>query len=57
MSNRKKRHKFDRSEKIGAIIFIALILALVLLGLSYSPEGKFSSSFFDDVSNAVRWKK
>jgi len=56
MISHKKRHKFDKSEIIGAIIFITLILALVLLGLTYSPDAKFSSSFFEDVSNAVQWK-
>lgn len=56
MGIRKQRHKFDKSEIIGAIIFIALILTLILLGLSYSPDGDFSSSFFEDVSNAIRWK-
>lgn len=56
MNSQKKRHEFDKSEIIGAIIFIALILALVLLGLTYSPDGTFSSSFFEDVSNAVQWK-
>ena len=57
MSNRNKRHKFDKSEIISAIIFILLIFTLALLGFTYNPDGTFSSSFFDDVSNAVQWKK
>lgn len=57
MSNRKNRKKLDISEFIGAIIFIALISGLILLGMAYTPDSNFSSSFFDDVSNAVQWKK
>ncbi|MCW8955644.1 MAG: hypothetical protein OQL09_02080 [Gammaproteobacteria bacterium] len=57
MINRKHRRKLDKSEIIGAIIFIALLLTLILLGLAYSPDDNFSSSFFEDVSNAVQWKK
>lgn len=56
MSNRKNRHRFDKSEIIGAIIFIALVLDLILLGLDYSHDDNFSSSFFEDVSNAIQWK-
>lgn len=57
MSNRKNRRKLDKGEIIGAIIFIALILGLILLGLTDSPDDNFSSSFFEDVSNAIQWKK
>lgn len=57
MSNRKNRHKFEKSEIIGAIFFIALVLGLILLGLTYNQDENFSSSFFEDVSNAIQWKK
>lgn len=53
----RKRKKLDNSQIIGAIIFIALILGLILLGIAYNPDNNFSSRFFEDVSNAIKWKK
>ena len=56
MSKGKKHHNLDKSQIIGAIIFIVLIISLILLGLTYDPDGQYTSSFFEDVSNAIQWK-
>ena len=53
MPKKKKRKSIDSAQVIGAIIFIALFLGLIFLGLYVESDGKFDSSFFEDVGRAM----
>lgn len=53
--NRKK--KLDIGQLIGAIIFIFLFVALILLAVFYESNVEFTSTFFEDVSDAIKWKR
>jgi len=57
MPYRNKRKRIDLSQLLGAIIFIALFIGLAFLGMFYNSDTPFSSSFFEDVSNAMQWKQ
>ncbi len=50
----KKRNSIDKGQIIGAIIFIALFVALVYLGLTSETDSQFDNSFFDDVGRAMQ---
>ena len=54
MPNKKKRKNIDPAQIIGAIIFIALFLGLIFLGLYVENDGNFDSSFFEDVGRAMK---
>ena len=56
MKKRKKLSKPATGQVIGAILFISLLVGLVMFAAGYNADGNFSSSFFDDVSNAVQWR-
>ena len=53
---RKKHSEITLGRVIGAIIFAVLMTLLVVYAMYYDPNKEFSNSFFDDVSNAVRWR-
>lgn len=53
MPNKHKRKTIDLGQVIGAIIFIALFLGLIFLGLYVESAGSFDSSFFEDVGRAM----
>ncbi len=50
----KKRHKIDKAQIFGAIIFIALFIGLIYLGLTTETDDQFDNSFFDDVGRAMQ---
>jgi len=50
----KKRRSYDWGQIIGAIIFIALFIGLIILGLSSETDSQFDNSFFEDVSKAMK---
>lgn len=56
MSRKPKRTNIDMAQLVGAAIFISVFVGLLLLGLFYNPDDQFSSSFFEDVANAIQWK-
>jgi hypothetical protein len=57
MKKSKRKKKLDVGQLIGAIIFIFLFVALVLLGVFYESSVEFTSTFFEDVSEAIKWKR
>lgn len=57
MKKSKRSKKLDIGQLIGAIVFISLFVALVLLGVFYDSGVEFTSTFFEDVSNAIKWKR
>ncbi len=53
----KRKKKFDIGQIIGAIVFIFLFIVLVLLAVFYESNVEFTSTFFKDVSDAIKWKR
>jgi len=56
MQKKSRRNSTDPSQVVAAIIFILLLLSLILLGVLYESGSQFTGGFFDDVSNAMKWK-
>lgn len=56
MKKVKRKKKFDIGQLIGAIVFIFLFIALILLAVFYESNVEFTSTFFEDVSDAIKWK-
>jgi len=52
----KKHSEVTVGRVIGAIIFALLMTFLIVYAIYYDPDKEFSNSFFDDVSNAVKWR-
>ena len=50
----KKRRTYDWGQIIGAIIFIALFIGLIILGLSSETDSQFDNSFFEDVGRIMQ---
>lgn len=57
MKRTKRKKKLDIGQLIGAIIFIFLFITLILLGVFYESSVEFTSTFFEDVSDAIKWKR
>lgn len=57
MKKVKPKKKLDIGQLIGAIVFIFLFIALILLAVFYESNVEFTSTFFEDVSDAIKWKK
>jgi len=53
MPGNRKHQKIDSGQLIGAIIFIAIFIGLILLGLYVESDGNFDSSFFEDVGRVM----
>ncbi len=53
---KKHKKKIDLGQVIGAIIFIAVFLGLIWLAIFYDSDVDLTNSFFDDVSEAMKWK-
>ena len=53
MKKTTNRKPLDIGNIIGAIIFIALFLGLIYLGLTANNEDPFNSSFFEDVGKVM----
>ncbi|MCW8934782.1 MAG: hypothetical protein OQK98_08665 [Gammaproteobacteria bacterium] len=53
MPYKHKRKTPDSAQVIGAIIFIALFIGLILLGIYVESDGNFGSSFFEDVGRVM----
>jgi hypothetical protein len=53
---KKHKKKIDLGEVIGGIIFLCLFLGLVWLGIFYDSNVEYTSSFFEDVSEAMKWQ-
>jgi len=57
MKKRKSSLRKSIGKIIAAIFWILIIVGLVLLNINYDPNKHFSGSFFDDVSETMRWSK
>jgi hypothetical protein len=55
MKKTKRKKKLDIGQLVGAIIFIFLFVALILLAVFYESSVEFTSTFFEDVSDAIKW--
>jgi len=53
---KKRKKKIDLGEVIGGIIFISLFLGLLWLAIFYDSNVEITSSFFEDVSEAMKWR-
>ncbi|MCW9047389.1 MAG: hypothetical protein OQK46_04860 [Gammaproteobacteria bacterium] len=53
MPNKRKRKTLDTAQIIGAIIFIALFIGLIVLGIYVENDGNFDGSFFEDVGRVM----
>jgi len=53
---KKNKKKIDLGEVIGGILFLCLFLGLVWLGIFYDSNVEYTSSFFEDVSEAMKWR-
>jgi len=53
---KKYKKKIDLGEVIGGILFIALFLGLIWLAVFYESNVDLTSSFFEDVSEAMKWR-
>ncbi len=51
---KKKRRSIDKGQLIGAIIFIALFVGLIILGLTSETDSQFDNSFFEDIGRAMQ---
>jgi len=51
---KKKRPSIDKGQVIGAVIFIALFIGLIYLGLTSETDSQFDNSFFEDVGRAMK---
>lgn len=54
MSKKHKNRGIDWAQVIGAVIFIALFVGLILLGLFGENDGQFDNSFFEDIGEAMK---
>lgn len=57
MTPDKSRKPISIGNIISAVVFIVLMVAMVLFAMAYDPGEQFSSSFFEDVANAIQWKQ
>jgi hypothetical protein len=57
MKKTRRKKKLDTGQLIGAIVFIFLFIALILLGVFYDSSVEYTSTFFEDVSDAIKWKR
>jgi len=49
----QKRKQIKWGQVLGAIIFTALFVGLILLGLYIDNDGQFDSTFFEDVGKTM----
>ncbi len=54
MSKKNNNRGIDWAQVIGAVIFIALFVGLILLGLFGGNDGQFDNSFFEDIGEAMK---
>ena len=57
MGKFKQKNDITLGKVISAIIIGVLLSALVVFTIYYDPNKQFSNSFFNDVSNAIKWKQ
>jgi len=50
----KKRRTYDWGQIIGVILFIALLIGLIVLGLSSETDSQFDNSFFEDIGKVMQ---
>jgi len=50
----KKAKPIDKGQIIGAIIFIALFIGLIYLGMTSETDSQFDNSFFEDIGRAMK---
>ncbi|MDH5484528.1 MAG: hypothetical protein OEY43_04755 [Gammaproteobacteria bacterium] len=53
----KKRKKTSAGSIISAIIFGLLMGFLIVFAMYYDPGKQYHNSFFDDVSEVMKWKQ
>jgi len=56
MKKTKRKKKLDIGQLISAIVFTFLLISLILLAVFYESNVEFTSTFFKDVSDAIKWK-
>lgn len=52
----KKNKKLGLARIFGLIMFASLMTGLIVFAMYYDPGKQYSNSFFDDVSQAAKWK-
>jgi len=57
MPKKRKNKTIDLGQIIGAIIFISLFLGLLWLAIFYDSNVEYTSTFFEDVSEAMKWQQ
>jgi len=49
----QKRKHIEWGQVLGAVIFIAIFVGLIFLGLYVDNGGQFDSNFFEDVGKTM----
>jgi len=55
VKKRRKSNDLTVGRIISAIIFAILMAFLIVFTIYYDPEKQYSNSFFDDVSETMKW--
>ena len=53
MPQKHKKRPIDRGQIIGAIIFIALFVGLIIFGLLNGSDAQFQNGFFEDIGRVM----
>jgi len=54
MPQKTKHRKIDWGQVIGAVIFIALFVVLIYLGVYSDENRQFDNSFFEDIGKVMQ---
>lgn len=57
MKKSNKHKQFDLGRLLAAIVFVVLMFGLVLFTVYYDPDKQYSNSFFEDISNTIKWRQ
>ncbi len=55
MKKRKNSLRKSLGRIVAATFWILVIVGLVLFNIYYDPNKQYSNSFFDDVSETMKW--
>lgn len=55
MKKLKRNKDLTPGKIIAAILFVALLSGLVIFTIYYDPNDQYSNSFFDDVSETMKF--
>ena len=57
MKKRKKNKDLTLSRFIAIVLFAVLMTSLIVFTMYYDPSKQYSNTFFEDVSNVIKWNK